>query len=147
MWKCRNGLKCLLSLVPILFVTTACQKTPEKLYPVRGTVTVGGRPLPGGTVQFEMKDKGQASGEVFTAAGEIQADGSYELSTFGKPGAPAGEHRVWVSPNFAALPDKIGVSVERSSPVPTKYMLPTTSDLTYTVTEGDNSIDVEVPKR
>ena len=134
-------------LVPLLVVSTACQKTPEKLYPVTGTVTVGGQPLSGGTVQFEMLDKGKASGEVFTAAGAIEADGSYELSTFGKRGAPAGDHRVWVSPNFAALPDKLGVGVERMSPVPKKYMLPTTTDLSYTVTEGENQIDVEVPKR
>ena len=135
------------AVLTILFLglSLGCGKTPEKLYPVQGTVTVRGKPLSGGTVQFEMKNKGEASGEVFTAAGEIGEDGTYQLSTFGKPGAPAGEHRVWVTPNLARQPDELGVSVERLSPVPKKYMLPTTTDLTYTVSEGDNQIDVEVP--
>ena len=50
-----------------------------------------------------------------------------------------------MTPNLARQPDELGVSVERLSPVPKKYMLPTTTDLTYTVSEGDNQIDVEVP--
>jgi len=133
----------LLILFCVLLV--GCGKTPEKLYPVSGVVTVGGEPLNGGSVQFEMKNKGEASGKVFTASGEIGEDGSYELLTFGKPGAPAGEHRVWVSPNLLHVPDKLGVSHEKLSRVPKKYRLPTTTDLTYTVEEDENEINVEVP--
>ena len=132
-------------LVVLWVCFTGCGKTPEKLYPVVGTVTVDGKPLDGGTVQFEMLEQGEASGKVYTSSSEISEDGSYELSTFDKPGAPAGEHRVWVTPYFAAMPDKLGVNNQRRSPIPKKYMLPTTTDLTYTVSEGDNEIDVDVP--
>ena len=128
-----------------LFIS-GCSKTPEKLFPVSGVVSVGGKPLNGGTVQFEMIEVG-ASGKVYTSSGEINEDGSYELSTFGERGAPAGEHRVWVSPNLLLAPDKIGVGIDRTSPVPRKYMLPTTTSLSFTVTEGDNTIDVDVPKK
>ena len=130
----------------VLCVLIGCSDTPERLYPVSGTVTIGGKPLNGGTVQFEMIEKGEKSGEVFTAAGEIDANGDYELTTFGEPGAPAGKHRVWVTPNLAAMPDKLGVGVERMSPIPKKYMMPTTTELEYTVEQGENSIDIEVPK-
>ena len=135
------------TLALILCLSLGCSDTPESLYPVSGTVTIGGKPLNGGTVQFEMIEKGEKSGEVFTAAGEIDANGDYELSTFGEPGAPAGEHRVWVTPNLAAMPDKLGVGVERMSPIPKKYMMPTTTELEYTVEQSENSIDIEVPKR
>lgn len=131
----------------ISLIVLGCGKTPEKLYPVQGTVTVGGQPLNGGTVQFEMLDKGSASGKVYTAAGEIGEDGHYELRTFDQPGAPAGEHRVWVTPYFAGMPDQLGVDNRRRSPVPRKYMMPTTTDLTFTVNEADNTIDVDVPDK
>ena len=127
-----------------MIVLLGCGKTPEKLYPVQGTVTVGGKPLNGGSVQFEMIDVG-VSGKVYTSSGEIGEDGRYELSTFGKLGAPAGEHRVWVTPNLLLMPDKLGVGVDRTSPIPKKYMLPTTTELSYTVTEEDNVIAIDVP--
>ena len=130
-----------------LVVLVGCGKTPETLYPVRGTVFVGESPLDGGTIQFEMLEQGAASGKVYTASAQIQSDGSYALSTFGEPGAPAGEHRVWVSPNFAAMPDKLGVDNLRRSTVPKKYMVPTTTDLKYTVQAGNNVIDVKVPAK
>lgn len=130
----------------LLVITVGCSKTPEKLFPVVGTVTVNGEPLNGGSVQFEMLEEGQASGKVYTSSGEIDENGRYALSTFGEAGAPAGEHRVWVSPNFARMPDKLGVGVQRMSPVPKKYMLPTTTTLTYSVSEAENVIDVDVPR-
>ena len=137
---------CLRFAIALVATIAGCSKTPEKLYPVTGTVTVVGKPLSGGSIQFEMIEKGEASGKVYTSSGEIDENGKYELSTFGEPGAPAGEHRVWVSPNFAMMPDKLGIGVGRMSPVPKKYMVPTTTELMYTVTESDNTIDVEVPK-
>ena len=121
-----------------------CSKTPEKLYPVNGTVSVAGRPMNGGSVQFEMIEKG-TSGKVYTSAGTIDEEGRYELVTFGKSGAPAGEHRVWVNPNLTRMPDRLGVNPRRLSPIPKKYMLPTTTDLTFTVADEENTIDIDVP--
>lgn len=132
--------------VVALAITLGCSKTPEKLYPVIGTVTVGGQPLNGGTIQFEMMEKGEATGEIYTSAGELDENGNFELSTFGKPGAPAGEHRAWVTPNLLMMPDKLGVGIRRTSPIPKDYMMPTTTELKFTVTEGDNTIDVDIPK-
>lgn len=129
----------------VLFIV-GCAKTPEKLYPVNGSVFVGGKPLTGGTVQFEMIEVG-SSGKVYTSSGEIDKNGRYQLITFGKPGAPAGEHRVWVTPNPLLMPDKLGVGLDQTSPIPQKYMLPVRTDLSYTVSKRKNSIDVEVPAK
>lgn len=135
-----------IAITAATLMAVGCSKTPEKLFPVKGVVSVGGNPLNGGTVQFEMKDKGEATGKVYTSAGEINEDGSYELMTFGKRGAPAGDHRVWVSPNLAQMPDKLGINFERNSPIPKEFMTPIDSTLSYTVAEESNTINVEVPE-
>lgn len=127
------------------FFVAGCSKTPEPLHPVHGVVTVNGKELKGGTVQFEMLEKGTTSGKIYTAAGVIDSEGNYQLSTFGEMGAPAGEHRVWVSPNFAGITDKIGVGIEKTTPFPKKYMVPTTTDLKFTVAADDNTINIDVP--
>ena len=67
-----------------------------RLYSVRGKVTFpDGKPLTAGTVVFESQDEQNR----IVARGEVQADGSYELSTY-KPGdgALAGKYRVLVAP-------------------------------------------------
>jgi hypothetical protein len=130
---------------PVLY-SCGCSKTPETLFPVSGTVSVGGKPLSGGTVKFEMSEKG-VSGKVYTSTGSVDDAGHYDLKTFGEAGAPAGTHRVWVVPNFARMPDEIGLGAGRLSPIPEKYMKPTTTELTYEVKAEDNSIDIEVPAK
>ncbi|HZY90490.1 MAG TPA: hypothetical protein VFE78_37050 [Gemmataceae bacterium] len=67
-----------------------------KLYPVRGKVSLGdGKPVTEGMVVFERKGEEKP----VTARGEIQPDGSFQLSTH-RPGdgAPAGTYRVLVAP-------------------------------------------------
>ena len=143
-WPPTSYVKTSLAFVGTAIFLFGCSKTPEKLYPVNGTVSVAGKPMNGGTVQFEMIEKG-TSGKVYTSSGTIDEEGRYQLITFGKSGAPAGEHRVWVSPNFARMPDRLGVNPRRMSPIPKKYMLPTTTDLTFTVADEENTIDIDVP--
>jgi hypothetical protein len=132
------------TLLLAVLAAAGCGKTPEPIYPVEGIVRVGGRPLKDGTIQFEMIERG-TSGKRYTSTSTIDPDGRYRLRTFERDGAPAGRHRVWVSPNFAAMPDEIGTSVFRLSPIPRKYMQPTTTDLEYEVKTGDNEIVVDVP--
>jgi hypothetical protein len=59
--------------------------------PVQGKVTLGGRPLVGGTVSFIPLD-----GDVSRprSEGNVDAQGNYSLKTAGKQGAPAGKYRV-----------------------------------------------------
>jgi hypothetical protein len=68
-----------------------------KFQPVKGRVLQGDRPLSSGTITFfPVHDPN------FGAVGEIQPDGTFELTTrmLGKtePGAPEGMYRVEVTP-------------------------------------------------
>lgn len=66
-----------------------CNQTPA-VVPVSGKVLYNGEPLPCGFVMFQP-EQGQA------AQGEIQPDGSFQLSTYGpNDGAVPGHHKVSV---------------------------------------------------
>lgn len=132
-------------LLVLLVLAAGCARTPEKLFPVHGTVRVGGEPLRGGAIQFEMLERGK-SGKVYTSSGTVDQQGRYRLRTFDRDGAPAGRHRVWVVPNFATLPDQLGLGVDRISPIPKAYMDPTRTDLEFEVKEQENRIDVDIPQ-
>jgi hypothetical protein len=66
---------------------------PPSLIPVKGKVTYKGQPVTKGIVRFEPD-----SGFGRMATGELESDGTFELTTL-KPGdgVVAGEHRVTVS--------------------------------------------------
>jgi len=127
--------------------------TGPKTYPVSGTVTQGGKPLDGATIQFVLADgKGGA-------AGKTDSNGRYTLST-AKPGdgAVAGQYKVAISkfeqPAAAAggtsekdyVPPKEGETAPApKNLLPAKYASPNTSGLTATVKDsGENKIDFTV---
>jgi hypothetical protein len=64
-----------------------------RLYPVRGTVSVDGKPLGRAVVVFmpSFSDAGTHS------VGETKTDGTYELAHMGRPGAGRGDYRVTIS--------------------------------------------------
>lgn len=133
--------------VPLLVLSAGgCSGgTPEDLYPVTGTVRVGEQLLTGGgTIYFEMMDVGN-SGKRYTSTSVVDEQGRFRLITFGEDGAPACKHRVWVIPDFARMPDKIGVNPTALSPIPRKYMMPTTTDLEVEVKPEENDLKIVVP--
>ena len=66
--------------------------SPSELIPVKGKVTYKGQPLTKGLIQFAPRNTGRE------ASGQLQADGSFVLTTFKEgDGAVAGKHRVFVS--------------------------------------------------
>jgi hypothetical protein len=90
----RRGL--LLGLAAVIaFVAAGCAG-PNDAYPVKGTVLLDGQPateLAGGTVTFDSAELHKS------ASGEIQADGTYQLSSLTKnDGAIPGTYQVTVSP-------------------------------------------------
>lgn len=107
-------------------------------YPVRGKVVYpGGQPWTGGRVTFRsVRDPS------IVAAGDIQADGDFTLTThytaagqaYTKPGAVAGEHTVTVEPPGA--PVKRGESKTPPIALPRKYQ----------IEERENSLTLETPK-
>jgi hypothetical protein len=89
------------------------------LVSVKGKVTYKGQPLTKGIVHFEPDGYGRP------ASGELQADGTFVLTTLQKgDGVVAGEHKVSVTDTG---------SNPRKELVPKKYTSPNSSELTADV--------------
>ena len=120
---------------------------------VDGKVTYNGKPLTGGTISFfPLDDK---SGHP--AIGEIDSNGSFELTTFNTgDGAVLGQHKAVVSvkPEVSAdtppdripsqLPEDLKKAQGNTPPIPAKYSDPEKTPLRYTVRAEGNHFDVEL---
>ena len=85
-------------------LASGCDSPKEaKLYPVSGRVVVGDKVESSGSVQFRADTaKGNTTMEIPSC--DIQADGSFELRTAGRTGAPPGWYRVLVlADNFKVV--------------------------------------------
>jgi hypothetical protein len=93
---------------------SGCKQTP-RVVPVAGKVLYNGKPLPFGSVMFQP-DQGQA------AVGDIQADGSFKLSSYGPDdGAVPGKHKVSVSCYEGHRPGKASGDSLGKLLIPLKY--------------------------
>lgn len=68
-----------------------------KLYPVKGKVTRAGKPVTSGMVVFEPQETEKSKSGEFMITGAIGADGSYEIKTGEKSGAPLGKYKATVN--------------------------------------------------
>ena len=129
---------CTLFVVPTL---AGCSGNSDQLPTgeVHGTVSYKGKLLPTGSVTFIPDGPGKA------AAGEIQADGTYTLTTYSQDdGATLGSHKVMIisEKDTSELPAESAEANMDLSLIPEKYgMSPKTSGLTAEVKEGDNEIN------
>ena len=73
-----------------LVFLAGCGSSGPELFPVSGTVTVNGKPLPTGSVQF-------IGTGLRPAYGQIGADGKFKLATDDQEGCAAGTFKVVVS--------------------------------------------------
>jgi hypothetical protein len=138
------------SLFGLLVLAAGCGDGTglAKRYPVSGTISYKGTPVATGSITFSPVDV--AGGR--SATGEIE-DGSYYLTTaVDGDGALPGEYKVSITSRDVNY-DQAMAGVEGGMPkqddvakaindakdlVPSKYSLPDTSGLTYTVAEGSN---------
>ena len=105
---------------------SGCKQTP-RVVPVAGKVLYNGKPLPFGSVMFQP-DQGQA------AVGDIQADGSFKLSSYGPDdGAVPGKHKVSVSCYEGHRPGKASGDSLGKLLIPLKYTRFGSSGLTAEV--------------
>src|SRR5262245_35609670 len=95
-------------------------KGGETLYPVSGKVTIGGTALTGGAINF-LPDESKGNKSKAAPTGQIGADGTYTVSTGGRPGAPLGWYKVTI---FTNIPGK-----ESSVKIDPRYADPTRTDL------------------
>jgi hypothetical protein len=122
-----------------------------KRYPVSGTVTYNGKPLPKGSITFVPNDT-----KTSRAANGNIVEGAYTLTTQSPDdGALPGQYKVTVTAvevdlsKASATAKKSGMMInqadiakaKRTSLLPSKYMVPETSGLTATVKEETNRID------
>lgn len=109
------------------------------LQPVRGKVTLAdGRPAANSQVVFE----GPAGGKAVSARGDVQADGSFELSTL-QPGdgVPIGKYRVQVNP-----PPLVDAEARNAAPFNAKFSDFSTSGLEFEVKAGGNDFSIQLTK-
>ena len=83
-----------LMLLSVVGVALAgCGEPEERLYPVKGRITVDGQPLHRGDIWFDP-DETKGTLHLHYSLAKIQPDGSFELRTFIRPGAPLGWYKV-----------------------------------------------------
>jgi hypothetical protein len=112
--------------------------------PVRGVVTINGRPLAGGTVMFTPAVTG--NGRV--AQGVIGKDGAFTLSSF-RPddGVIAGVYAVAVTSTIKGtepIERDRGTGFGGKSAIPIRYTDPTTSGLAVTVAGPREVVSLEL---
>jgi hypothetical protein len=117
----------LLSVLAVLAAVPGCGQS-EKLYPVSGKVSLGNGPLTMGLVSL-VPDAGNPTKSHPSAS--IEADGSYNVTTNGKTGAPAGKYKIAVTTMVPPGSDTTVTPVQ----IQHKYMDANTSGLSYEVKE------------
>lgn len=138
----------------------ACNRgaSKPKTYPVTGTVSLNGQPVPGATVNFTPKEQappGQSGPQAASAVTDEQ--GKYQIGTFAKgDGALPGEYLVSVTKYEGGAPAAGGSGSEEEyrpplpgeeAPVPKnvlppQYANPNTSGLSVKVEAKANTYDI-----
>lgn len=124
-----------------LLLIAGCHDGPEMI-PVSGTVVFpDGKPVTGGTIEFETADRKPP----VTATGEISETGSFVLGTYSPTdGVLPGKHRVVVVSDY-----EIGTGKERPDLVPkpnvhSRFRKFESSELEFDIKKGQSPIQVVV---
>ena len=111
------------------FLLTGCGD-PASVATVSGTVTHGGKPVTGVTVQFVPSDK-----KAPLAVGAADETGRYTLGrAMGKRGCAAGTYSVRL---FEQDPGTLAFAIPAE--------MSTKSTLTFDVKPGENTFDIQIP--
>ena len=97
-----------------LVTVAGCQQGSKlpPLGPVKGKVTVNGKPLTSGQVTVWSERKAEKDEQLPTSSGKINSDGTYEIFTGGQAGAPLGPAKATVSPSMETPGDKKGPKMD-----------------------------------
>jgi hypothetical protein len=120
----------------VLAIAVGCDKKKEipretNRGMVTGTVTLDGKPLPGGSIVFVS-----AKDESYRAKGFIASDGSFTI-----PNSPTGDVLVAVEAAPQQSPQQPLTPNKNYVPIPLKYLDVKTSGLTATVAKSDSKED------
>jgi len=130
----------MLGVSALLLGVTGCTEEGPPIFQVTGRVTHDGEPVGQGVVLF-IDDQG------FGTSANLRADGTFELASHHGGGIPLGEYHVAITPpdddyDYDA-PEAAG-SAEDFPNIPSRYQDVSTSDLTFTITEGENHFEIEL---
>lgn len=133
-----------LALVSLLAVGCGGDKADARrvpVYPVQGTITFRGQPVPGAVVTLHPTAPAEG---VPSPRAQVGRDGSLRVSTYdGGDGAPAGEYIVTVK--WFKLVGAGNDVVAGPNVIPPKYSAPASSGLVVQVAEGqDNRVDLRL---
>lgn len=123
----------------LLIAVFGCQRQSTlQTAPVTGKVTYQGKPVVQGTVVFTPEGSGHA------ATGDIQPDGTFQLTTSKKnDGAVPGKYKVAVQVFPAEGGAVPGMEFAGGKPpIPLKFMDAGTSGLTAEIKAGENTLDL-----
>ncbi|MBA2112967.1 hypothetical protein [Bremerella alba] len=129
-------------MVALSFISLVGCEASVATHPVSGKVVLAdGSPVGGGIIKFRTKSD---EGETVKAHGQIQPDGSFQLTTFQDgDGALEGEHEaILFSP---ATGD--GHNAVAAPNFPTKYRKYETSGLKFQVGPGENDFVIQLGTR
>ena len=131
-WTHFGGLRLLpLGLVVVMLI--GCGGKPAT---VSGVVTLDGKPLQRGTVGFTPVASGMR------AAGVIDSEGKYSLSTNRDAGLEIGEYAVTVVSREPGPENAQGPPMPGPYITPQHYAVESTSGLKFKVDGGSNTIDI-----
>jgi hypothetical protein len=142
----RSWLYTLALVVALLGAFRGCDSSGVgRLVPVRGKVLFDGQPLTTGSLVFKPNsEKGNAS--KFEPAATINPDGTYQLFTAEREGAPLGWYNVSVVAQ-APADEKNPYSAQKSL-IPARYAETNTSGLEIEVVENpsEGAYDLKLSK-
>ena len=137
----RIRLFALLGATCVLLGCSGSKELPRS--PVKGRITLGGKPVSGATVGFESKGIGVAQTTT------TDEDGKYEFVAYNSVGLPAGSYKVTVSAGRFMQPGEEIPKIDAKGPVgpppkktnvaiPDKYAKTESSGLSADVKASDN---------
>jgi hypothetical protein len=130
----------------VVLALTGCNSSGlGRVVPVQGKVTLNGAPLSSGSLVFKP-DAAKGNNSTLQPASDIAADGTYNLFTKEKPGAPLGWYKVGVVAEGPASPTD--PYAPRKSLVAQRYNDPETSGVAIEVvtTPAAGAYDVKLTK-
>ncbi len=133
-----------------LFLSLGCSSgpAPVKLYPVKGKVTMAGKPLTGCNINLATENP--AKGVDGQYAGKLNDNGEFTITTEkGQSGAPAGKFKV----TFALSPDDAMKAMKgggakpgyQASAFPPEYSSAKTSKKEVEIKPEPNELLIEIP--
>lgn len=130
-------------VVCALLIVSGCGKSgPAPTASLSGKVTIDGAPAPTGS-QIHFTDS--ASGNV--AIGVIRDGGAYTATLNGQEKVFPGDYKVTVSGPAVEVDAEAAMEpdfVPPTNPIPEKYQDASTSGETVTVTEGENTYNLDI---